>query len=244
MLVDNKFIYISLPRCASTSFMVSCIKNNITINHVWKKTDNQQFIVDKELPSDLMANILEHGHESLIDLTNMFGNHYDIISVRRNRYERFISTWEHIIDELEKKYEYDVANIFKSFNEYDILQYTSNDIVKYDSLVEYVDKFLYKHNIRVSNQKNAQYLRNILSILIFPISLLHNNNPNIIWFDFNKLYELEEWVANKIKKPFKLEKINSSKHIECNFKLTNSFITMYDDIYDVYDFNKAEKSII
>lgn len=33
MLVENKFLFISLPRCASTSFYISCIKNELDIQH-------------------------------------------------------------------------------------------------------------------------------------------------------------------------------------------------------------------
>ena len=41
-------------------------------------------------------------------------------------------------------------------------------------------------------------------VLIFkPKEWYHQNNPNIIWFDFNKLNELEEWVSNQLKKDFK-----------------------------------------
>ena len=33
MLVENKFLFISLPSCASTSFYISCIKNELDIQH-------------------------------------------------------------------------------------------------------------------------------------------------------------------------------------------------------------------
>ena len=59
-----------------------------------------------------------------------------------------------------------------------------------------------------------------------------------------KLNELEDWVSNKLKKPFKLEKLNSSKHIECNLKLTNNFIKKYNEIYDAYDFKKEIKTLL
>ena len=33
MLVDSKFYFISLPRCASTSFLVNCLKQGIPVKH-------------------------------------------------------------------------------------------------------------------------------------------------------------------------------------------------------------------
>ena len=62
-------------------------------------------------------------------------------------------------------------------------------------------------------------VKTIIYILITPISEYHNHDPNIIWFDFDKLYELEEWVSNKLGKSFKLEKSNSSNHFKCQLLL-------------------------
>jgi hypothetical protein len=243
MLVDNKFIYLSLPRCASTSFMVSCVKSNIQINHVDKKLDDALSVVNKNMTAEGLAHYLHHNHEPCFDLINKFGREYDIISVKRNRYERFISTWEHIIHELEKRQEYNAANIFKKFNENDLMVYSSNDTHTENS-INYIKDFLKNNNIELSNNENQMYLINMLYIQITPLYFLHNHNPNIIWFDFEKLNELEDWVSNKLKKPFKLEKSNSSKHIECNLKLTNNFIKKYNEIYDVYDFKKEVKTLI
>jgi len=243
MLVDNKFIYISLPRCASTSFMVSCIKSNIQINYADKKLDDTFSFVNKNMTAEALAYQLQHPHESCSDLINKFGREYDIISVKRNRYERFISTWEHVIHELEKRQEYTAANILKKFDESDLLIYSSNDIHP-ENNINYVSDFLKNNNIKLSNNKNQVYLINMLCIQITPLYVLHNHNPNIIWFDFKKLNELEDWVSNKLKKPFKLEKLNSSKHIECNLKLTNNFIKKYNEIYDAYDFKKEIKTLL
>lgn len=243
MLIDNKFIYISLPRCASTSFMVSCIKNDISINHFNEKYDEQLKYINNKSNSENLSDILLHAHERCSNLITKFGKHYDIISVKRNRYERFISTWEHIIHELEKMEEYTTSNKFKNFDENDFFKYESYDVLNDSNLRKYANNFLKNNNIKLSNN-NQSYLLNMLYIQLSPLSNWHNHNSNIIWFDFEKLNELEEWVSSKLKKPFKLEKTNSSKHIECNLKLTDTFIKKYDNIYNVYDFKKEEKTLI
>ena len=90
---------------------------------------------------------------------------------------------------------------------------------------EVVNEFINRNGIR-------PYVNDIVKIMIYifitPISEYHNHDPNIIWFDFDKLYELEEWVSNKLGNPFKLERLNSSKHIECNLKRTDNFIKKYN----------------
>lgn len=44
MFIEDSFFYISLPRCASTSFMASCIKHNLSIRHL-----NQQYDIENQI---------------------------------------------------------------------------------------------------------------------------------------------------------------------------------------------------
>lgn len=244
MLVDNKFFYISLPRCASTSFMVTCIVNGIPIQHFDEAVDKKLKTLDKNLTPKELSYAVRHDHESCSHLFRKFGNNYDVISVKRNRYERFISTWEHVIHELEKRSEFKVSNIFRKLNENDLLQYTSDNLTNDVEVTTYANEFIDKNNLILYNDNNREYLVNMLRILLYPTSNWHNHNPNIIWFDFEKLYELEEWVSTKLGKSFKLEKTNSSKHIEVNLKLTDNFIKKYNEIYDIYDFPKSKKTLL
>ncbi len=240
MLVDNKFLYISLPRCASTSFMITCIKNDIQLNHFDTNLDVELKKINKNLNSEELSNQLLHAHERCRDLTNKFGNKFDIISVKRNRYQRFISTWEHIIDILDKFGDYEASNTFKQLDESVVLGYDKSELIDEESLLKHISSFLNENNITSS----IDMITHMLRFQFLPMSYWHNNHPNIIWFDFDKLYELEEWVSDKLGKQFRLEKSNSSKHIECNLKLTNNFIKKYDEIYNTYDFVKTKKTIL
>jgi DNA gyrase/topoisomerase IV subunit A len=88
------------------------------------------------------------------------------------------------------------------------------------------------------------YAVNMIDILLTPLSSWTNNNQNIIWFDFNEMDKLEDWVSETLKKPFKLHSVNSSKHMECKIILNDEFKEKYDNIYDYYDFPKLKKSLI
>ena len=107
MLIDKKFIFLSLPRCASTSFMITCLKNDISVEHAVSSNDNQLSKIEgwQNMNNDELADTLSHFHEPLNNLQLKFGNEYQVISIRRNRYERFLSLWKHIIDELYRKNE-------------------------------------------------------------------------------------------------------------------------------------------
>ena len=76
------------------------------------------------------------------------------------------------------------------------------------------------------------------------MSVYHNNNPNIIWFDFANLKDLEDWVSSKTGKPFKLEIFGSSIDYKSNIINDEYFLKKYNEIYDYYDFFKKEDTLI
>ena len=87
-------------------------------------------------------------------------------------------------------------------------------------------------------------LYTMLIILVRHVSFWHNNNPKIKWFEFGNFEKLEEWVSNKTGISFKMEKSNGSQHFECELKLNDEFIKKYNDIYDYYNIQKNNKTLI
>ena len=243
MLVDNKFIFISLPRCASTSFMISCLTQSITIQHHNQNIDNQYTNIDNKNLMDIeqLADRLTHLHEPLYLLQEKFGDKHEIISIRRNKYERFLSLWKHIIDELFRIKKTDIADVFLKLTINDVFNgVTSNDIVNTDNRYTFINNFLDKLKI----SKNEGYLINMLDILYTPILEWTNGDQNIIWFDFDNINELENWVSKKIGKDFKMVKTNSSQHFNCNIKINNEFKEKYDNIYNVFENRKLDKTLL
>jgi len=245
MLVENKFLFISLPRCASTSFYISCLRSGFKIEH------NDQSIVDTyptpinlTLSNEELADNMVHLHERLDSLLSKFGNGYDIITIKRNRHERFVSLWKHIIDMVEmeqRKYPIELANILKKLNVDDILFFKDLDLISPSSQMSLIKEFAKRNGIE---KYIDDYMENMLLILFRPLSNWHNNNQKIKWFEFGNFTELEDWVSNKTGKPFKMGKSNGSQHFECELKLNNDFIVRYNHIYDYYDIQKNNKTLI
>jgi len=213
MLVDNKFIYLSLPRCASTSFHYSCIINNIgvkTNNGEWE-VSNEHIDFNSIEKEDLMNHIF-HGHETISDLQSKFGIDVPVIAVNRERQDKI-----------------------------------SDYLIELKLINQPVDI-----NVTLSSRKNEEnywkekngYLVNLIDILLTPISFWTNHNPNIIWFEFDKLQDLDKWVSDKTKKPFKIQYVNSSKNIKTNLPLDDNFVVKYNSIYDYYDLHKTTKTLI
>lgn len=243
MLVDKKFIFLSLPRCASTSFMITCLKNDILIEHFDSKNDNQLYKIDnwQNFNNEELADALTHLHEPLNNLQSKFGNEYKVIAIRRNKYERFVSLWKHIIDELYRENKVEVANIFSKLTIDDIFgNITSNEISSKEYRYKTAEGFLDKFKI----SQDEWYIKNMMDILFTPIVELTNDNPDILWFDINHLEELEYWASKKLGKQFKLEKINSSQHFECSIIINEEFKQRYDNLFRVFDKRKLEKTLI
>jgi hypothetical protein len=263
MLVDNKFLYLSLPRCASTAFHYSCLVNDIKIETQNGEWELKNLDVDfKSLDKKDLMNHIYHGHESLIDLQNKFGSNYPKIAVKRDRHERFYSLYKHILFDLERMGFQRIYEKFSNLTLDELFFFTKDDVMtkkqRWDVICNYlIELGLLEEKIDISvtsklnkseeeyqKSKTKGYAINIIDILLTPISHWTNNDQNIMWFDFNKLDELEDWVSTTLGKPFKMHSANSSKHMDGNIKLDNEFIKKYNDIYDYYDFPKQQKTLI
>ena len=240
MLVDKKFYYVSLPRCGSTSFHFSCLRQNIPIQTHSEEVDLQyQALNLNDFTNEELASKYEHRHEPLISLQEKFGKNYPIIAVKRNPHETFMSLWKHVIYQVQLHF----PELYEKFSKLtidDVLFFEPAAISEdFAEMQKLADEFLERNNIEWK-----WYLSNIMVTLYTPKSFWHANDKNIIWFDFDKLNEMEEWISSKLERPFKLENFNSSKHIETKLKLDDYFKRRYNVIYDIHDIRKSNKTLI
>ena len=245
MLIDNKFLYISLPRCGSTSFHYSCILNGLDIKNLDTSMD---FINSKKdfnhIDESSIMNIIEHGHTPLIELQQKFGYDLPIVAVRRNKYERFYSLYKHIIFELDRIGVSDLSSKFSNFNLNDLFFFNKFDMMTKQSRYRCISNYLLQISPELIHNEAYQYIVNIIDILLTPISHWHHHNKNINWFDINEMKKLEDWVSNITNTEFKLRHVNSSSFIQTNLKFDDAFIEKYDSVYEYYDSPKSNKSVI
>jgi len=253
MLIDDKFIYVSLPRRGSTSFHYSCILSNFNIKTLdtnWSDSNSKiDFTSINE--SDIM-NYITHGHEPLTELYKKFGMAYPVIAVKRDRYDAFYSLYKHLLFDLKRAGFIKVFEHFKNINSDGLFFYKSEDLLNKKIRWDIINNYLLENNL--INRKydipinlnlySEEYIINIIDILITPASYWHNNDNKIIWFDIDNMNEISKWVSDITKKPFELKKVNSSKHMDTNLILDNLFIEKYDKIYNYYDLPKSINTLI
>lgn len=263
MFIDNKFIYLSLPRCASTAFHYSCLLNDLdvkTFNGSWEISNSD--IDFKTVDKLKLMDYIYHGHESIINLQNKFGTNCPVIAVKRDRHERFYSLYKHVLFEFQRLGYHKCYDIFSKLSLDELFFFTKDDLTtkkqRWDKICEYLVKLnLLDEKIDISitskfNKSEEEYFKintkgyivNMIDILLTPISTWTNNDPNIIWFNIKELNELETWVSDILQKPFKMHSVNSSKHMECKIIFDDDFIKKYESIYDYYDTPKISKTLI
>ncbi len=130
MLVDNKFLYLSLPRCASTAFNYSCILNNVnlqTFNGEWEKSN---LTIDfNSIEKSKIMNHIYHGHESISDLQSKFGDEYPVIAVKRQKHERFFSLYKHVLFDLQRTGFHRIYDVFSNMTLNQLFFFTKDDLI-------------------------------------------------------------------------------------------------------------------
>jgi hypothetical protein len=203
--------------------------------------------IDLNLDNEKLADQLLHGHEKIVDLKKKFGNELPVVGIKRDRHQRFLSLWKHLVDlthTLTNLYDPQVSKILSTLDVESVLFFRTEDLIP-EHKFKLVDEFIELSNISpYIGPHNYQHLSAIIHITINPLSYFHNNDPNIIWFDYKNLNEFESWVSTKIERPFKLEKSNSSKVFQTKLEISPNFEEKYNNIYDYFDLPKTQQSLI
>lgn len=251
MLVENKFIFINLPRCASNSFLLTCIKNQINLKFYDDATTKKLKLLYKE-EFYKYANLENIGmyrinrHIPLNMLHYKFGETYPIIAIKRDRYKRFISFYNYILSKLIETNENEVFEKLKFLTVEEIIFYKKDDISSQENLDKLADEFFNKMGInnKFKNLYHREQLKLMFKTFFAPISHFTHYRPDIIWFDIEKLYMLEDWVSEKLDKKFILLKENVSNYKSSFLEINDEFIYYYDSVYNEYDIVKNKKSLI
>ena len=158
MLVENKFIYLSLPRCTSTSFLITCLRNDIKFEHHDDFYNNRMAsTIDLNLDNEKLADQLLHGHERIVDLKKKFGNELPVVGIKRDRYHRFLSLWKHLVDltqTLTTLYDPQVSKILSTLDVESVLFFNKEDLITLQK-IKFLDeiKEISKHSPNNCSQK-------------------------------------------------------------------------------------------
>jgi hypothetical protein len=219
MLVGNKFLFLKIPRTGTTSFERSCFLANIEV-----KYPTEQLLTHKRAATGNSP--LRHSHESVSTIRRVFGYDYPIVAVRRDELDRFISAWKYCIKNLEGV-DLEAAQILKQVDNknfieawIEIIGYSAqlNEENKITTFVEYLVGRPIPFNL------NFYY---IFSQTLRGPSIWHEDNSDILYFDFKNLRSLEKYVKETVSNSFELIISNHTKLQKANLEPTDDLREFY-----------------
>lgn len=203
--INNDLIWLSIPKCASTSIENSFLNSKLDIIH---------YNYGKE------KHYNRHIHVKLSNLYRKFGVK-DTVCINRDYFSKWFSSLRHVWDIYEK------LNIplIREWEEVD------NDFIYKTFTDEFINK-IYSHRKNFTNLQNGYEntlidVKKILSIsrqppifsnALFPENILRSQNfikdSKKCTFEFNieDLDKFEKFIENKYSIDFKLEKVNKTDY--------------------------------
>ena len=227
LCINNDLIWISIPRCASSSIESSFLKSTLKINHF--KYGNS-------------IDVKNHIHLPINQLYENFGLK-ESICIKRNYVDRWLSSlryvWNNMIrngvEPIIKWEEVDNNFIYEKFTkDYIDNIYNANPFsLKYGS-DHFNDDYITNLNYYFSKKSNLKSKDFKGSYFLFYSQLFWKNNKKCTYeFDIKEIYKFEEFISNKYSIDFKVNHPNQPQ------KISNKIVV--DDTFKEWIFNNFEK---
>lgn len=245
MVIDNKIVFIPIPKNASWSVEDTCIQYGFDLKYKNTLWSNSIKLNEKDNN--------KHIHTTINDLLDSFGNKFEYVSIIRNSTDRFISAWKFFISSMEGELNdthlstkiKNLDNIFlMEFIKENYLEIPSsyNSIqIGIDLLIKLLNKMGIESALNIDESFKKKYAGHIVSF-ISQYQWVLNNQTKVKQFNFEKLNEFESYMSNKLNVDFKLLHQNKTKLDYCAVKKTDELIFFVDKYID--GMYKSNKSII
>ena len=231
MLINNDFVFLPIPKNASTSIVYSVMKWGIDVDF---GSSHLNKIMLNEFVSN---NEFLHPHYSIDFFKDKFPNK-KIIGIKRNSTDRFISALKYMIIRCKVEnvnLKYDFENLFED----DVIQIFTNiftELNEHNDIPQNLENIIKKYLSNDYLKFNKMYLLNFTSQYFWGL-----NDCDII-IDIENLNEFESHIK-KFKSAFNLIKSNRSDTVNLKIKKTEKLNIFVNNVIDLKWINKVyEKS--
>jgi hypothetical protein len=244
MIINDKVVFIPIPKNASWSVEDTCINYGLDLKYPSKIWENSIKLGSK--------NPQKHLHSTINQIVDRFGTNFEYISIIRDSTDRFISAWKYFIellthsisDELSKKIknignDFVISFIKDNYQEFS-MAYNSRK-TRRSLLIKLLDKLEISKEHPIDEEFIEQYELHIFSF-VSQYQWITNDKVNVKQFSFDKLTELEEYMSKKLNIEFKLMYKNKTKLDYCAVTRTPELVEFVDKYID--GSVKRTKSII
>jgi hypothetical protein len=204
ILINNDLIWISIPKCASTSIEDALLDSNLNITH-YKYDGSRDYV--------------RHYHISKSRLQKKFGNK-ETICITRNYFDRWISSLREVWFTYEQ-FDIKLKVDWKDLNNDEIYKIFTDDYINriYSFNFNGFDINAHKEKVMVKLE-SMPYLEKNKNF--FPESILRSqlyfkdNTECTHEFDITKIADFEKFIENRYNISFQLKKLNKSVYSNNN----------------------------
>ena len=225
LLINNKLIWISIPRCASVSIENSLYNSSLNIKKV---------ISERHLIEESKNKIKYHSHSRKRDCINQFG-HKDTICITRNWLDRLLSAFEYFFYCSEIQHNNELICNWEDVDNTFIYKYFNND---------------FANAIYSENSKEIQECYNSLFVKInknLPETLYIFNSQNF-WkenekctyeFDISEIYKFIDLIDERFGVKLDITKMNDTKKIKNKIEINDELKTFLWNTFESRFTNKT-----
>jgi len=233
MLIENKFVFVAIPKCATMSFEDACFNNNFTIDYSPYGLFNKGLLNGTKPTS--------HVHVPITKLREIHGHRYPFVTLTREDVSRFVSAWKHIL-KIIKNTDIKFYDILKNVGNDEFCHhfgnYFKNLRLSKESVVSFLNEFTDKKN-------HEKHVIDIFMSVFRPTLDWTNNDKTLIKFSFeNEIPQFEKWISEKCGVDFKLSHINDTNGIDTKLIKDDFLINFYQTMLNPTSQHKSKLSLI
>lgn len=237
MLVENKIVFIKIPKNASSSVYKSLVLNNFNVEegHHYVDLERNKSINRWKLQNQPL--ILDNYHQTYNELDSYFPNkHYKYVGIKRDSTDRFISAWKYMI----RKFT-DYPHMYTSYTNspLDFSEFTTNEVIEFfkpvatklysanqEEVIDVIREFFCSNTDEIVNSGFPQIIRNFQSQYYWGLGKCD------LIFNYEKIDLFEKYITDEFNMDFKLLHVNSSSEINIKLEKTKELIEFVEKYID------------
>ena len=237
MLIENKIVFIKIPKNASSSIYKSLILNDFNVDegHPYVTLERNKSINLWKLQNQPLS--LDNYHQTYNELNSFFPHkQYQYVGIKRDSTDRFISAWKYMIMKFSE-----YPNIYPSYTNstVDFSKFTTNEVIEFfkpiaikmysvnaGEVVGVIKEFFSSNTDEISNSGFPQIIRNFQSQYYWGLGKCD------LIFNYEELNLFEKYIGDVFNKDFNLLHINDTQKIDIKLEKTKELVEFVEKYID------------
>lgn len=233
MVINNKVVFISIPKNASWSVEYTCSQYNFDLRYsdiTWENEVRENGVKNR------------HIHIPIQSLIDTFGVNLEYVCLIRNSTDRFISAWKFFLSQLTSVISSSLLDKIKNLDNTFIISFIKSNYYEFNSM--YADRDIVKKLfIKLIGELDfpKELLQDSKFVKQFSLHMLTfasqyywivNDRVNVRKFSIENISEFEKYISESFNMDFKLVHANQTKLDYCAVAKTTELVEFVNDFID------------